>query len=415
MFADLRLADLDRDHGAAAIGVDVGGTKTALGLIDAGSLTLLATEVIATGRERGGEAVLADVARHAATLAGAAARQDRRVVGVGVAVPEIVNLAGQITSSAVIPRWNELPVAATLGTIAPTVIEADVRAAAFAEAALGAGRGYPWHVFLTVGTGISYCAVGDGRPLAGAHGGALNVGTSVLDLAGGHPAPDHAADGQAGGEYDRDGHVLERVASGSALVQRFNQRGGSARGAQDVLAAARLGDQAARDVVDTGARALGIGIALLVNLLDPQAVIVGGGLGSADTEYWVAAQRWGRHYAHSFAAGTVLARSELGPDAGVIGAGLVGLLARRRHRHGASSNRASSDRASSDRAGPNRATPARGTPDQGTPDQGTPDQGTPDQGIPDQGIPDQGIPDQGTPDQGTQAAASPNSSATQRK
>ena len=57
MFADLRLPDLDRSDGAAAIGIDVGGTKTALGLIDAASLTLLATDVIPTGPERGGEAV----------------------------------------------------------------------------------------------------------------------------------------------------------------------------------------------------------------------------------------------------------------------------------------------------------------------------------------------------------------------
>jgi glucokinase len=348
MFADLSLPDLDRSDGTAAIGIDVGGTKTALGLIDAASLTLLATDVIPTGRERGGEAVLRDVAEHAAALAGTARRLGRHTVGLGVAVPEIVSLAGQITSNAVIPRWHELPVAAVLGAIAPTVVEADVRAAAFAEASLGAGRDYGFHLFLTVGTGISYCAVGGGRPFAGAHGGALNIGTSVLTL----PAADQACpDGQAGsdgqvGPDDRtwtvdgwpsaDGQpgardvVLERVASGSALVQRYVARGGTARRAEDVLAAARDGDPAARAVVDVAAEALGIGIALLVNLLDPEAVVTGGGLGSADTGYWAAAARWARHYAHSHAKDIALTRGQLGPDAGVIGAGLVGLLAQHR-------------------------------------------------------------------------------------
>jgi glucokinase len=340
MFADLRLADLDRSDGAAAIGIDVGGTKTALGLIDAASLTLLATDVIPTGRERGGETVLHDVAEHAAALAQTATRLGRHTVGLGVAVPEIVSLAGQITSNAVIPRWNELPVAAVLGAIAPTVVEADVRAAAFAEASLGAGRDYCYHLFLTIGTGISYCAVGAGSPFAGAHGGALNIGTSVLALpTDGQACPDGlpGADdpGWADGWPSPDGQgarevVLERVASGSALVERYVAGGGSAQRAEDVLTAARDGDPAASAVLDIGAKALGIGIALLVNLLDPEAVVTGGGLGSADTEYWTAAARWARHYAHSHVKDVVLTRGQLGPDAGVIGAGLVGLLAQHR-------------------------------------------------------------------------------------
>jgi glucokinase len=328
MFADLRLSDIDRRDGTAAIGVDVGGTKTALGLIDASSLALLDTRVIPTGRERGGEAVLRDVHEHAAALAATAARQGRRTVGLGVAVPEIVDLTGQVTSSAVIPRWNELPVASVLGEVAPAVIEADVRAAAFAEASLGAGRDYGYHVFLTVGTGISYCAVGGGRPFAGAHGGALNVGTTVLAL-----LPDDQDGRPAAGDPDAGAFVLERAASGSALVRRYAARGGIAERAEDVLAAARGGDPVAAEVLESGAKALGIGIALLLNVLDPEAVVVGGGLGSADTEYWTSARRWARHFAHGHAARTVLTRSQLGPDAGVIGAGLVGLLAGRRLRH----------------------------------------------------------------------------------
>jgi glucokinase len=378
MFADLRLPDLDRSAGAAAIGIDVGGTKTALGLIDAVSLTLLATDVIPTGSERGGEAVLRDIEKHAAVLAQAATELGRHIAGLGVAVPEIVNLHGRITSSAVIPRWNELPVATVLGAIAPTVVEADVRAAAFAEASLGAGRDYGFHVFLTVGTGISYCAVGAGRPFAGAHGGALNIGTSVFALPSedrtsldGQPGADDqagagrriwangwpSADGQPGGREV----VLERVASGSAIVQRYVARGGTAQRAEDVLAAARDGDQVASEVVDVAAKALGIGIALLVNLLDPEAVVTGGGLGSADTEYWTAAERWARHYAHSHAADTVLTRGQLGPDAGVIGAGLVGLLARHRLQHRVTNHN------DTDRGATSRGTTSRGNADCGIP------------------------------------------------
>jgi glucokinase len=203
-------------------------------------------------------------------------------------------------------------VAAALGEIAPVLVEADVRAAAFAEAVLGAGQGYEYLVFVTVGTGISYTAVYQGRPIAGSRGGALNVGTSVLAL-----RPEGCGEPRE--------VVLERIASGSALVERYVARGGTAAGVPDVLAAAQDGDQAAADVLREGAEALGLGLALLVNVLDPQAVIVGGGLGSADTAYWPQTERYARQYLHEFAAGTVMARGALGPDAGVIGAGLVGL------------------------------------------------------------------------------------------
>ena len=221
--------DLDRgDAGDAAIGVDVGGTKTAIGLIDAATRTLLAKTVIPTGRERGGEAILRDVEEKVRSLDGHARSLGQRVAGVGVVVPENVSLAGRITSSAVMPGWNELPVAERLGAVAPTVIDSDVRAAALAEARLGAGRDYRFHAFMTISTGISYCAVIDGRPFA--------------------------------------------------------------------------------DVLDSGARALGLGIALLLNVLDPEAVVTGGGLGGADTEYWSRARRWARHYAHDHAKPTPVIR-----------------------------------------------------------------------------------------------------------
>ncbi|MGH3394725.1 MAG: ROK family protein [Streptosporangiaceae bacterium] len=320
MFSGLSLAGIDRRAGHAAIGIDVGGTKVALGLLDAAELSLLDSVVIPTGRDRGGKAVLADIRASAADLAGRAAARGRRVSGIGLVVPEIVSLAGDIVSGAVIPQWNELPVAEVLSEIAPVRVEADVRAAAFAETVLGAGQGYDYLVFVTVGTGISYTAVYQGRPIAGSRGGALNVGTTVLAR-----LPEHCAGPGTGPHGDARELVLERISSGSALVERYVARGGRAEGAGDVLAAAQRGDQAAADVLDQGARTLGIAIGLLVNVLDPEAVILGGGLGSADTSYWQATRDYARQYLHDFAAGTVLARGALGADAGVIGAGLTGL------------------------------------------------------------------------------------------
>jgi glucokinase len=313
VFGYASAARLDRREGKAAIGVDVGGTKVAFGLLDACTLELLAKSQIPTKRERGGESILAAVKTEAAALAATAAREGRHVVGLGLAMPEIVDLSGSITSSVVIPQWDRLPVGVALGAIAPVRVDADVRAAAFAEAVRGAGRGLSYYLYLIVGTGISYCAVHEGRPIAGAHGGALNIGTSILDL---RP-----------GSSDNEQPVLERIASGSALVERYVARGGATERAEDVLKAAQTGDRRARDVIREGARALGVGVALLVNLLDPEAIIVGGGLGSADTDYWNTAERWARRHMYSdIACAIPIHHAQLGPDGGVIGAGLVGLL-----------------------------------------------------------------------------------------
>ncbi len=154
-----------------------------------------------------------------------------------------------------------------------------------------------------MGTGISYCLVQDGKPYAGARGNALILASSPLTTTC-----------TACGATLRP--VLEEFASGPALAARF----GATRG-EDVLAAAATNDQAAIAVVESAGAALGVSVAWLVNVLDPQAIIVGGGLGLAGGRYWdsfVAATR-----EHIWAEGSrdlPILMAALGPDAGLIGA-----------------------------------------------------------------------------------------------
>ncbi|MGH3217468.1 MAG: ROK family protein [Streptosporangiaceae bacterium] len=315
MTSQLTAAGIGRHNGDAAIGVDVGGTKTAIGILDAATLSLLSSATIPTRRTDGGTAVLRDIGAQIGVMTGRAARLSRHVRGVGLAVPEIVDPEGRITSGTVIPQWDQLAVIELLAAPAPVRIESDVRAAALAEAVLGAGQGLSYFIYMTVGTGISYCLVRDGTPVTGIRGGALNIGTSVLaDL----PDSDHRVPAEL---------VLEETASGAALVRSYVAGGGTATRAQEVLAAARDGVELATSIVQAGARALGTAIALLVNLLDPEAVIVGGGLGSAETDYWTSAVTWARRRVYSDAARSLPIRhAQLGAAAGVIGAGIVGLL-----------------------------------------------------------------------------------------
>jgi glucokinase len=267
----------------------------------------------------------------------------------------------------------------------PVRIESDVRAAAVAEARFGAGRGHGVFVYLTVGTGISFSLVQQGVPYAGARGNALlllapGAKPTGSDVAG-QPSAGVAGQSRAGvagqrsagvagqssagvagqrsagvagqssagvaappGELDQP-PLLETVAAGPALVERFRDAGGrEPRGdatgptpssgrvegdARMVLDAAAAGDPVAVAIVREAGDALGDAIALLVNALDPEAVVVGGGLGLAGGVYLAGAIDRARRMIWAPEARTLpIMPAGLGVHAGVVGAALSADAAR---------------------------------------------------------------------------------------
>jgi hypothetical protein len=138
------------EHGWA-IGIDVGGTKIAAGLVEPETGWTTGRRTMPTGADRGGAAVLADVEAVAGDLADEARARGRTVAAVGVGVPELVDPEGRIGSGHAFD-WRGLPVSGRLGEIAPVTIEADVRAAALAEARFGAGQPFASFAYVSVGT-----------------------------------------------------------------------------------------------------------------------------------------------------------------------------------------------------------------------------------------------------------------------
>jgi glucokinase len=294
--------------GAGVLGIDVGGTKIAAGIVDPATGALIRRETIATEPARGGATVLADTLELARRLIEAAGR---RITRIGVGVPQLVDNAGRIRSAYNFD-WTDLPVRERLSTLAPTTIESDVRAAARAEASFGAGKGRRIFIYVTIGTGISYCLVVDGRPHAGANGFAIHFASSALHV----PC-------EACGHINAP--ILEELASGPALSAAYARRTGrSVGGAADLLAAATSGDAIATDIITAAARQLGPLVALVVNMLDPEAVVLGGGLGLAEGPYreqLIASTR-----THIWAApcrDLPILPATLGVDAGLIGAALA--------------------------------------------------------------------------------------------
>jgi glucokinase len=294
----------------AAIGLDVGGTKIAAGILLRPEAKIVEKRLLATRADRPGEEIYRDAYEAAAELLGRARALGFRAAGIGIAVPELVDPHGNIQTGAVLD-WKGLPIRDRFGRLsAPCVVEADSRAAALGEARFGAGRPYRDFLYVTVGTGIGSAYVKEGRVHPGARG---NAGTLAS-------APHTTLCSSCGAESRS---VLEEIASGPALVARYNRvRPGGAARAEDVTAAASRGEPDAVEVVRSAARSLGSGIALGVNLLDPEAVIVGGGLGSAGGLFWDCLVRSVREHVWAEAHRSLpVLPAAFGPDAGLVGAG----------------------------------------------------------------------------------------------
>ena len=297
-----------------AIGLDIGGTKTAAGIVLWPTGEILCRTVSPTSPARGGEALLKDVLELAKRLKEKAEDEAIKIAAIGAGVAELVDCDGNVTSSCTI-AWCGQPVQETLSTIAPGRVESDVRAAAFAEAIFGAGRGKRLFVYITVGTGISYCLMQNGQPFKGTHGNAITMASSPLSTVCTHCGA-------------RLRPVLEEYASGPAIAKRFAQtkRTGFVGDCQGVFRAASGGDQDAIEILHSAGEALGVSAAFLVNVLDPEMVILGGGLGTAGGIYRDAFERSCREHIFAENSRTLpIASARLGIDAGVIGAAAVAL------------------------------------------------------------------------------------------
>jgi len=238
------------------VGIDVGGTKCLGVLVDG------AGRVVGECRKPTPHAdrlidVLASIV---AELGGAAE--------VGIGVPGLITFDGVVRASPNLKGARDLPVAAGLGAviIAPVHVENDATSAAFAEWRVGAAVGADDAIMVTLGTGIGGGIVMGGRLQRGAHGFAGEMGHMIVERDG-----IQCPCGLRG--------CWERYASGSALGDVATGRTG-----EQVVAAARGGDATAIARIEEFAGWVAIGLASLVNLCDPEVVVLGGGvIGSQDT------------------------------------------------------------------------------------------------------------------------------------
>ncbi|MGD0674519.1 MAG: ROK family protein [Polyangiaceae bacterium] len=266
-----RLLQLN-DAAAAFVGIHFGVRHTSLAVADARG-QIRSTTVLGSFRGRFGHAV-----RDIPDLVKAALRKARlsrsRLESVGVAIPGLVD---QGTGTCVLApnlRWFDAPVRDELAQRlrAATAVRNIAQAAAIAEGRLGAARGKRSFVWVYVGSGVGAAIVVDGRLVYGNRGFSGELG--------------HCAVVENGAPCGCGGFgCLETVASGAAIeaAARLNLAGrkptgrnGSKRDAQGIAIAARMGDPDSRRILGRAGEFLGIGISYLLNLLNPEMVVLGG-------------------------------------------------------------------------------------------------------------------------------------------
>ena len=290
------------------IGVDLGGTTIRAAVVD-GSDTIVSRvqhptpvgselDLLAALEGAIGEVLTADIA------------------AIGVAVPSRIDRAlGRAVSSTNIPL-DSLDLRDVLARRfgLPVQLENDATAAAIGEWQLGVGRGSRNLVMITLGTGIGGGLILDGRPYRGTTGAAAEIGHIVVALDG--PRCQGTCEGR--------GH-LEGLASGTAADALARDLLGPGADAHTLVDAAESGNRAAIAALERIGRYLGAGIASLVNLLEPELVVVGGGFAAAGELLLGPARVVLARDGVTPGRDTVrIVLAALGPDAGLVGAALVG-------------------------------------------------------------------------------------------
>ncbi|WP_091228194.1 ROK family protein [Microbacterium sp. 3J1] len=264
------------------LAVDIGGTKTAAALADRDDV-LLRIETAATPASEGPAAVIATVAVLADRLLGTV---DLRLSGVGIGTAGVVDAGtGTIVSATdTFADWPRTPVAAlvreALGDLllpgAPVVVQNDVDAHAAGEYRHGAAAGSDSALVVAVGTGVGAGLILAGDAVRGAH----HVAGEIAHLP--TPGADHLRC-----PCGRIGH-LEAIGSGIGMHAHFRSLGGDAgiRDARGVAGAAASGDPIAQRALTESAAAVGRALAGAATILDPQRIVVTGGVPNIGDAWW---------------------------------------------------------------------------------------------------------------------------------
>lgn len=316
---------MERNRGGLFIGIDLGGTKISTALVDI-SGRIIARDYRETLAARGQKVVLERMVDATRRVMDEASITPAQVTAVGVGSPgPIDSRAGVVTAPPNLPGWKDVPLKQLIEDMlgVTTFLENDANAAALAEYRFGAGRGVQNMIYVTVSTGIGGGLILNGQLYSGTIGTAGEVGhTTVL------PQGPYCGCGNRG--------CLEALASGTAIAREGRElvrrgvptliaelaEGNPERVTAKLVAeAADKGDLEAQGILTEAMAYLGVGMANLVNLFNPELIVIGGGLTHLGEKLFGPVRRAIERRAFPAAARVVrVVPAQLGDDVGVLGA-----------------------------------------------------------------------------------------------
>ncbi len=281
------------------LGIDIGGTKIAAGVVDS-EARVLETAVVPT---RACEGYAMSYAQLQAAIE-ATMRDD--VTAIGICAPGPLNpKTGVVINPPNLPGWVNIPLAEQISRAyqLPCRVENDANAAGLAEARFGAARGYSTVFYVTVSTGVGSGIILDGK---------IHHGKSGQAGEGGHVTIDYRSNSICGCGVPG---CIEALASGTAIARRAGMP------AEEVGRAAAQGDAQAIEILDETALMLSAWLGSVVNLLDPDIIVIGGGVAQIGEPLFSRLRRLvPTRSINQFAAETPIVPAALGANAGVLGA-----------------------------------------------------------------------------------------------
>lgn len=264
------------------VGIDIGGTKTAV-VLSQEPPAVLAREEFATRPAKGPQFAISHIQKSIHDLLAARGVEASSLLRMGVSCGgPLDRVQGIIQSPPNLPTWDNVPLKAKLEEEfdVECLIENDANAGAVAEHRFGAGKGCQNMVFLTMGTGLGAGIITDGRLYRGANDLAGEIGHVRLTRRG---PMGHNKAGSAEGWASGSGmaqlaaqSVAEAQRKGAKTLLTEHARTGKPLTARDVAAAARKGDAVALDILRTTGERLGEVLAILVDVLNPDRIVIGG-------------------------------------------------------------------------------------------------------------------------------------------
>jgi glucokinase len=301
------------------IGVDLGGTKMLLGVLDSDSKVLWESREASTGQT---EDELVDLL---VREIGEAHQHSAGVAGIGLGIPATIDHDRGVAVSAVNLPLENLPIRDLVSerTDLPVFVDNDANVATLAEHLYGAARGARNAVMLTIGTGIGGGLILGGEVYRGSTGAGAELGHTVIEIDGprcqgncpGRGCVETLASGTAIG---REGRAAAKREPGSELGRML--AAGEEIDGKAVTEAALAGDSAARGVFDLVGSRLGVALTSFANIFEPEVFVIGGGAIAAGELLLEPARHELEQRALPPMKRIPVVAAELGPDAGMIGA-----------------------------------------------------------------------------------------------